>query len=168
MKKVFNVNAPKSVQKLGLFKLQPLLNEFKSLYQVYVEVLIQIEQEIKQIILSEEPIRTGEEIYFSLGTVSFNYKLKSDLDNFDTILLANALIEVIINQELESLEREHMQIFMVCAGQQKSKAQMENANTIDSWLRVFQKFKDYLLVSICDPELCEDSLVILHNFLTAD
>ena len=61
-----------------------------------------------------------------------------------------------------------MQIFMVCAGQEKSKAQMENANTIDSWLRVFQKFKDYLLVSICDPELCEDSLVILHNFLTAD
>lgn len=96
MKKVFNTNAPKSVQKLGLFKLQPLLNEFKSLYQVYVQVLIQIEQEIKQIILSEEPIRTGEEIYFSLGTVSFNYKLKSDLDNFDTILLANALIEVII------------------------------------------------------------------------
>jgi hypothetical protein len=47
VKKVFNINAPKSVQKLGLFKLQPLLNEFKSLYQVYVEVLIQIEQEIK-------------------------------------------------------------------------------------------------------------------------
>jgi hypothetical protein len=44
---------------------------------------------------------------------------------------------------------------MVCAGQEKSRSQMENA-------------KDYLLVSICDPELCEDSLVILHNFLTAD
>lgn len=28
--------------------------------------------------------------------------------------------------------------------------------------------KDYLLVSICDPELCEQGLVILHNFLTAD
>jgi len=96
VKKIFNTNAPKSVQKLGLFKLQPLLNEFKTLYPIYVEVLCQIEMEIKQIILSEEPIRTGEEIYFSLGTVSFNYKLKSDLDNFDTILLANSLIEVII------------------------------------------------------------------------
>lgn len=98
IKKIFNTNAPKSVQKLGLFKLQPLLNEFKTLYQGYVEVLVSIEQEIKQIILSEEPIRTGEEIYFSLGTVSFNYKLKSDLDNFDTILLANSLIESIIAQ----------------------------------------------------------------------
>ena len=59
-------------------------------------MLLPIDQEIKQIILSEEPIRTGEEIYFSLGTVSFNYKLKSDLSNFDVILLANALMEVII------------------------------------------------------------------------
>jgi hypothetical protein len=45
---------------------------------------------------------------------------------------------------------------------------MENAGTIDSWLKVFQKLKDYLLVSVCDTELCEESLAILHNFLTAD
>lgn len=28
--------------------------------------------------------------------------------------------------------------------------------------------KDYLLVSICDQELCSQGLAILHNFLTAD
>lgn len=44
---MFNVNAPKSVQKLGLFKLQPLLNEYKLLYPSYVEVLVSIDQEIK-------------------------------------------------------------------------------------------------------------------------
>lgn len=96
MKKCFNTNSPKSVQKLGLFKLQPLLNDFKQLYFSYVEVLLPVDQEIKSIILSEEPIRTGEEIYYSLGSVSFNYKLKSDVNNFDPILLANALIDVII------------------------------------------------------------------------
>ena len=32
IRKVFNVNAPKSVQKLGLFELQPLLNDYKLLY----------------------------------------------------------------------------------------------------------------------------------------
>lgn len=30
--KCFSVNSPKSVQKLGLFELQPLLNDYKSLY----------------------------------------------------------------------------------------------------------------------------------------
>jgi hypothetical protein len=93
----FSVNSPKSVQKLGLFELQPLLNDYKQLYPPYVEVLVQIDQEIKSIILSDEPIRAGEDIYFSLGNLSFNYKLKSDLNNFDRILLSNALIDVVID-----------------------------------------------------------------------
>jgi len=116
-------------------------------------------------VLSEEPIRTGEEIYFSLGSVSFNYKLKSDLTNFDLILLANSLIDTIINNEYESLEREHMQVFNICCG---NKHELESAAVMESWLKVFSKLKNYLLVSICDPEICGDSLNILHNFLTAD
>lgn len=39
---------------------------------------------------------------------------------------------------------------------------------MESWLKVFSKLKNYLLVSICDQEICADSLNILHNFLTAD
>jgi hypothetical protein len=34
-------------------------------------------------------------------------------------------------------------------------------------MKVFIKFKDFLLVSICDEELVVDALVILHNFLTS-
>jgi len=97
IRKVFNVSAPKSVQKLGLFELQPLLNDYKLLYPSYVEVLVGIDPEIKSIVLSNEPIKTGEEIYFSLGSVSFNYKLKSDLANFDMIQIANSLIDTIIS-----------------------------------------------------------------------
>jgi len=89
------------------------------LYPAYVEVLIQIDPEIKAIILSEEPIRcnnylslfihiAGEDIYFSLGSISFNYKLRSDLSNFDKIILANTLIDLVYQNQLESLEREHM------------------------------------------------------------
>jgi len=36
----FNLDAPKSVQKIGLFKLQNLLPDFKALYQVYLDVLV--------------------------------------------------------------------------------------------------------------------------------
>ena len=116
IKKVFNSNAPRCVQKLGLFKLQPLLKEFKILYNSYLEILTTIDQEIKQIILREEPIRTGEEIYFSLGSISFNYKLKSDLTNFDMIQMANALIDVVVQNRLEMLDQEHIQIFHICCG----------------------------------------------------
>jgi len=128
-------------------------------------VLVGIDPEIKNIVLSNEPIKTGEEIYFSLGSVSFNYKLKSDLANFDMIQIANSLIDTIISQEFESLEREHMQLFNICCG---NKNDLDNASVMESWLKVFSKLKNYLLVSICDAEICADSLKILHNFLTAD
>jgi len=36
----FNLDAPKSVQKIGLFKLQNLLPDFKVLYQLYLDVLV--------------------------------------------------------------------------------------------------------------------------------
>lgn len=104
IRKCFNISAPKSVQKLGLFKLQPLLKDYKLLYPSYIEVLLQVDQEIKSIILSEEPIRTGEEIYFSLGLVSFNYKLKSDLSDIDPILMCNSVIDYVISNGYESLE----------------------------------------------------------------
>ena len=58
-----------------------------------------------------------------------------------------------------------MQVFAVCCG---NKQELENSAVMDSWLKVFSKLKNYLLVSICEPELCADSLAILHNFLTAD
>jgi len=97
IRKCFNISAPKSVQKLGLFKLQPLLKDYKLLYPSYIEVLLQVDQEIKSIILSEEPIRSGEEIYFSLGLVSFNYKLRSDLNDIDPVLMCNSVIDYVIS-----------------------------------------------------------------------
>jgi hypothetical protein len=107
----------------------------------------------------------GEDIYFSLGNISFNYKLRSDLSNFDKLILANTLIDMVVSNALESLEVEHMQVFSVCCG---DSTEFMNVQQNESWLRVFQKLKDYLLVSICDPDLCEQALHILHNFLTVD
>ena len=146
IRKCFNIMAPKSVQKLGLFKLQPILNEYKLLYPAYIEVLIQVDQEIKQIILSDEPIRAGEEIFFSLGMVSFNYKLRSDLNDIDPVLMANSLIDYVIANNYESLEKEHMQLISICAGPQTHL----NPDMSGAWVKVYQKLKDYLLVSICD------------------
>ena len=84
--------------------------------------------------LSEEPIRTGEEIFYSQGSVSFHYKLKSDLSNFDPILLDNALIDVIISQERESLSKEHMQVLNVCCLNPQN---IDQVNLHESWFKVF-------------------------------
>lgn len=123
-----------------------MLKDYKLLFSGYIEVLLQVDQEIKQIILSTEPIRLGEEIYFSLGLVSFNYKLRSDLSDIDPVLMCNSVIDYVISNGYESLEQEHMQLITVCAGPGVEL----NGLMGDAWLRVYHKLKDYLLVSICD------------------
>jgi len=112
----FNLDAPKSIQKIGLFKLQELLPDFKLLYPLYVNVLAQTDDDIKQMILSEEPMRPGEEIFYSFGSGSFRYKLKSDVNLFDKYLLANSLIDIILAHGYDQLHQQHMQIFMLCIG----------------------------------------------------
>lgn len=162
----FNLDSPKSVQKIGLFRLQDLLSDYKLLYPLYIDVLVQTEDEIKQIILSEDPVKQGEEIFYSQGNAGFNYKLKSDVRNFDCLLMANALIDIIVTQRFDSLRKEHMQIFMLCCGADPELTINQSLNT-ESWLKFFTKFKDFLLVSICDEDLVDNALVIMHNFLTA-
>ena len=61
----------------------------------------------------------------------------------------------------------HMQIFSYCLAREPQSHSLRHALHAESWLKIFQKLKDYLLVSICDDELVEDALVIFHNFLTS-
>ena len=83
--------------------------------------------------MSDEPIRSGEEIYFSLGLVSFNYKLKSDLRDIDPVLMCNSVIDFVISNGYESLEQDHMQLIQICAG---TKTELNGALS-ESWIRVF-------------------------------
>ena len=136
------------------------------MYPLYIDVLVQSDDEIKSIILSEDPIKDGEEIFYNIGNGSFSYKLRSDINNFDEYLMASSLIDLIVVQGYDSLIKEHMQIFMLACGKNPDKTINVSQNS-EQWFRFFQKVKDFLLVSICDEELVEDALVILHNFLTS-
>mmetsp|Transcript_14284 Transcript_14284/g.22236 ORF Transcript_14284/g.22236 Transcript_14284/m.22236 type:complete len:147 (-) Transcript_14284:10-450(-) len=59
-----------------------------------------------------------------------------------------------------------MQIFMICCGRDPDKT-INQSQYSESWFKFFVKFKDFLLISICDNELVEEALLILHNFLTS-
>ena len=89
----FSVHSPKSVQKLGLFELQPLLNDYKQLYPPYVEVLVQIDQEIKSIILSEEPIRGN-----LISLYIYHYSGRRHL-----LFLRKSLFQLQVKERLEQL-----------------------------------------------------------------
>ena len=99
-----NLNAPKCVQKLGLFEIQDILNDFKVLYPIFVETFLSIESDVRTIILGTDENSKNEEIYFSLGNNSFNYVVKSNPKIFDKIALASSLTDIVLSSQLENLE----------------------------------------------------------------
>ena len=80
--------------------------------------------------------------------------------------MAQSLIDIIIQQNFDSLLKEHMQVFDLCCGKDPESTINQSLNT-EAWLKFFNKFKDLLLVSICDEDHVDSALVILHNFLTS-
>jgi hypothetical protein len=54
----FNISSPKSVQKLGLFEIQGILNDYKNLYYNYLEVLLSVDSEVRNLLLSDEYVRS--------------------------------------------------------------------------------------------------------------
>lgn len=45
---------------------------------------------------------------------------------------------------------------------------ISTAAQVEQWLKVFNKLRDYLLAALWYAPIQEQSLIILHNFLTAD
>jgi hypothetical protein len=129
-----------------------------------MDTLVNSEEDVKSIILSEEP--TTNPIFYQFGSGNFVYNLTSDINNFDPLLMANSLIDLIITCGYDRLLKEHMEIFMICTGKNPD-ATINRTDMADVWLKFFQKFKDFLIVSICDDLLIEEALMILHNFLTS-
>jgi len=162
MNNCFGPNVPKSVQKLGLFETQDILNDFKSLYRLYVETFLTMDPDVRSIILGRDESLKNEEIYFSLGSSSENYKVKSNPEFFDKISIARALADYLIENDFESLEEIHIDLLVYVIDQG-----MDSRNH-ESWLKIFSKLKEYLFIAICDHELYEQALNVLYLFFTAE
>lgn len=117
------------MQKLGLFEVQDILNDFKSLYKIYVETFLCMDADVRNIILGKDETLKGEEIYFSLGSNSDNYRVKSNPDLYDKMFLQKALNEYISEARLEELDRSHVDLIEFITDQELQPQDYEN------WLR---------------------------------
>lgn len=64
--------------------------------------------------------------------------------------MSNALIDLVISHGYDTLMKEHMQIFMVNIGGKDAAEILNSTANAENWIKVFNKFKDFLLIAICD------------------
>jgi hypothetical protein len=162
MKNCFGAHVPMSVQRIGLFEVQDILNEYKVLYRSFIETFLQMEPDIRNMIMNEDETKENEEIYFSLGNNSDIYMVKSTPHLLDRLQMIKALSEYIIESELESLEAIHIDLIAYFCDVEIDSKQHE------TWFKVFSKLKEYIFVAICDQDLYDQALKILLKFFTTE
>ncbi len=88
--------------------------------------------------------------FFSLGNFSFHYKAEPMWQQFDGLLMMQALSEHLLKQGYENLSNEHIQIILQCL--ELDISERGNIPSFDSaaWGEVFIKLKDYFIVGIWD------------------
>lgn len=72
------------------------MNDFKSIYSNFVDILVNVDPDLRLIVLGEDVNIDNGEITFKLGNQSFNYVYKPNPHLLDRIALAAALSDHII------------------------------------------------------------------------
>ena len=162
MRNCFGANVPMSVQRIGLFECQDILNDYKALYRPYIETFLKMEPDIRAMIFNEGEGKQDEEIYFSLGENSDIYMVRSNPQLLDKLSMLKALSDLIIDNELENLQSIHIELIAFFTDQEMDSKQHE------TWFKVFSKLKEYLFVAICDTDLYELALKILLRFFSTE
>lgn len=156
----FNVHENKNILKIGLIYLAPALVPFPDICERYYQVLLQITEEIRGSVLQCD---TGEDDEFSsekpvfFGSCNFQYKLFGAPLYWNAVGIAESLNQYVKDNEMESFEKEHIDILRACL----VKDLEEQDKT--RWLEIYDHLKEYIFLSFCDKRLCQLASEILKK-----
>jgi hypothetical protein len=153
----------RSVLRVGLVYLAPVLYKHPYFADLYVECLLSLSPDLSAAILGtsleSETQSLIEEGLFVLGPSTQRYKLGGVPLLWDPTIVANALALHVKRNALENLEEQHVEVLKACL--------MQEPSDLQKWYGVFDILKEYVFVGLCDPEICTSAAFILRRFLTA-
>lgn len=96
----------------------------------------------------------------TLSGYNWEYDIEVDHSEIDKVILLRSLSDFITSKNFENLSIRQMSIFNCCISKTVTPSEL------DSWVRVYRQMRDYLFVSLADPELNEKALLVIQKFLT--
>ena len=149
----FNVHENKNILKIGLIYLAPALVPFPDICERYYQVLLQITEEIRNSVLQ----CNDEEGLAFFGSCNFQYKLFGAPLYWNAVGIAESLNQYVKDNEMESFEKEHIDILRACLVKE-----LEEQDK-DRWLEIYDHLKEYIFLSFCDKRLCQLASEILKK-----
>jgi len=114
IQQLFTPHAPKATIKIGLIYLAKILNFYPEYTNSYLAVLLAAPDNIRSAVLEVEPLPgTEEEVYVS-GANTEKYRTFGAPHEWNSLYVAHALKQYVIDNNLENLEWAHIEIFSAC------------------------------------------------------
>lgn len=111
---IFTPHAPKATIKIGLIYLAKILNFYPEYTTTYLSVLLGAPDNIRSAVLEVEPLPgTEEEVYVS-GANTEKYRTFGAPHEWNSLYVAQALKQFVIENNLENLEWAHIEILSAC------------------------------------------------------
>ena len=155
--RIFHKAANINVQKIGLVYLAKVLNFYPDLCARYLEVLLSVEDDVRESVLDIQPENQGE-YNIVLSSTSFRYKVAGAPLVWSSVGLAEALDKFVQEQSLEFFEAKHIQILYGCLEQPIDDAK------IDTWLAIYKDLQKYIFISLTDHTICGIAASIIKKF----
>ena len=158
---IFGKSANINVQRVGLVYLARVLRAYPDLCPRYLEVLLAVEDDVRESILDIDPTKL-EEYYIVLSTTSFRYRLAGAPLVWSSAGLAEAL-DLFVKQAsdgmpLECFEAKHIQILFGCLEQEIEEAKL------DTWLEIYKDLQKYVFIALTDASICGVAASIIKKF----
>lgn len=141
---VFHKFADVNVQKVGLVYLASILNYYPQLCERYLEVLLEIHNDIMLTVLSTTDIDVEGYIIYSTST--FKYFRTGAPLNWNSPGIVTALNTYVKDNELERFDLKHIEIIRACLVRQIQPEDKE------LWLSMYEDLKRYIFISLTVTE----------------
>ena len=163
---VFTLDCPKATQKIGLTYLATIIKSFPDLCDRYLEILLNVEQEIRTDILlvpedGEEDKQYTKQEYVA-GSSAGKYLAFSSYQYWDQTKIIQSLEKIILVNNMENLEWPYLEVFKAaCRIDPNSEKDQSLKEYASEWIRIFISLKNYIFISMCDREFSETAIEIL-------
>eukprot|EP00825_Cyclidium_porcatum_P051511 TRINITY_DN949_c0_g1_i1.p1 TRINITY_DN949_c0_g1~~TRINITY_DN949_c0_g1_i1.p1 ORF type:complete len:805 (-),score=152.08 TRINITY_DN949_c0_g1_i1:109-2523(-) len=155
---LFKQNVSSNILQVGLIYTAPILNEYPELCGRHLDILLDIEDKIRKIVLTTNPDPEKEEGQIVRGCTSFRYKLTSAPVEWNSVGIAQSLDLHVQTTKLQDFCYKHLEIMYGCLYQQL------DSKDSKTWFGIYENLKKYIFIAFTRKDLCEIASQILKKF----
>lgn len=163
---IFTTTENSSIRQWGLVALARAVGYSDAISSRYLEVLLSLDSDSRRFILDLDAHDSVRKISLPSST-GMAFVIEPIMSRMNTLCLIRALESLIIRDKLERLDMAMMQTLhaSVAAVSRYGSDDGDGGPIKGPWIDIFTGLKDFILVSLCDPESVSDATGLLTQYI---